>query len=153
MLGGFKGRHESFFQIHTHNKRCNKEAKPPFMLHVHKGTLRVQTFDEYRKVPNGRTFTIVNGKYGPVTRSDLLGPWHDIKVISQQLDKNRIRYTVQSKSLGINQTFPNSYMLSCGIQYVKFGIYRPSKASWKHPQSLKKINKTSIIQFDDLKIK
>jgi hypothetical protein len=153
MLGGFKGRHESFFQIHTHNKRCNKEAKPPFMLHVHKGTLRVQTFDEDKKIPNGRTFTVVNGKHGQVTRSDLLGPWHDIKVISQQLDKNRIRYTVQSDSLGINQTFPNSYMLSCGIQYVKFGIYRPSKANWKHSQSLKKINKTSVIQFDDLKIK
>ena len=153
MIKGWRGHHESFFQVHSHNKACKQqEAKPPFMLHLHKGTLRAQTFDEHRKVPKGRTFTVVKNDAGPVTRKQLLGSWHDVKITSKYLDKNRISYSVKSESLGINQAFPNSYMLSCGIPYVKLGIYRPSKASWKHPQSLKKINKTSVIQFDDLKI-
>ena len=65
------------------------------MLHMHKGTLRAQTFDEHRKVPKGRTFTVVENDAGPVTRKQLLGSWHDIKITSQHLDKNRISYTVQ----------------------------------------------------------
>ena len=130
MIAGFKTRHESFFQIHSYNKNC-KSAKPPLMLHMHRGELRALTkgSDHLDHVPIKLN----------VHRKQLIGKWHDLVITSKLIDKNHISYSIQSKSLGINKTLPNSYMLSCGTQYVKFGIYRPSKANIKFKQSLTKI--------------
>jgi hypothetical protein len=143
MVAGFRTRHESFFQIHSYGKNC-KSAKPPLMLRMHRGELRALTkgSDQNDQVPINLN----------VHRKQLIGKWHDLVITSKLIDKNHISYSIQSKSLGINKTLPNSYMLSCGTQYVKFGIYRPSKANIKFKQSLTKINATSVIQFDDIKL-
>jgi hypothetical protein len=143
MIAGFKTRHESFFQIHSYNKNC-KSAKPPLMLHMHRGELRVLTkgSDHLDQVS-----TNLN-----VHRKQLIGKWHDLVITSKPVDKNHISYSIQSKSLDINKLLPDSYMLSCGTQYIKFGIYRPSKANIRFKDSLTKINKTSVIQFDDIKL-
>lgn len=143
MIAGFKARNESFFQIHSYNKNC-KSAKPPLMLHIHKGELLAKTMGIDHK---DHIRTSLN-----VSRKQLIGKWHDLVINSKLIDKNHISYSIQSKSLGINKTLPNSYMLTCGTQYVKFGIYRPSKANIKFKQSLTKINDTSVIQFDDIRL-
>ena len=59
---------------------------------------------------------------------------------------------ISSGSLGINKTLPDSRVMKCGTTYVKFGIYRPSKADSRFKMSLNKVNPTSVIQFDDLQI-
>tara|TARA_B110000046_G_C12818020_1_gene324148 strand:- start:59 stop:643 length:585 start_codon:yes stop_codon:yes gene_type:complete len=125
------------------NKNC-KSAKPPLMLHVHRGKLLAKTMGIDHK---DHIRTILN-----VSRKQLIGKWHDLVINSKLVDKNHISYSIQSKSLGINKTLPNSYMLSCGTRYIKLGIYRTSKANIKFKQSLTKINDTSVIQFDDIKL-
>jgi len=150
IVKGFRDRRETFFQVHSYNDNCT-EARPPLMIQLHKGRLRVQTIVSTAYGDHKMTPLVSTNYNGPVNRRILLKKWHDMRITSHQVGKNYVQYIIQSESLGISKVLPDSYIRSCGTQHIKFGVYRPSKATIKHPQSLKKINKTSVIQFDDIK--
>ena len=143
MTSGFKTRHENFFQVHTYNNSC-KTAKPPLMLVIHKG--------QFLAVSRGSDQLDRVRTYFGVSRKQLIGSWQDLVVSYTRVDEDYLRFNISSGSLGIDKTLPDSRVMKCGTPYVKFGIYRPSKADSRFKMSLNKVNPTSVIQFDDLQI-
>ena len=122
-IDGFKARHETFFQIHQSRNGCR--GKPLVMLKVRRGFLG--------------HFTI--------NIDDFKGNWINFKMILNLVDMSYALY-IDDKLI---QERPITRRINgCSRPHIKFGIYRGGY--YRSDGSLVP-NDTSIIDFDDMKVK
>ena len=129
---GFRGKRESFWQVHAHNAPC--WAYPPIMLKFSDGQMTLNALRD-----NGRRGShSVN--FSSIAIGDLIGRWAPVRMVFDTSGEPEVSLSIDGKEVFSNIPF---WIEECGVPYFRFGIYRPGSYSG---------NKRSVVDYDAIRL-